>query len=60
MAKDTYVASIVNKDYIKNNVENESWYKDNDKYFGECILKRCGLCYWNLDDLIMMMMMMMM
>ena len=48
--KDGYVASVVNETYIKNNIENESWYKDNYKYIGECILKRCALCYMNLDD----------
>ena len=49
--KENYVPSIVNETYIKNKVVNESWYKDNHKYFGESILKACSLCYWNLDDL---------
>ena len=51
MVKPTYIPSIVNKTYIKNKIINESWYKDNHKYFGECMLKACSLCYWNLDDL---------
>ena len=48
--KDTYVPSIVNENYIKNKVVNESWFKDLLKFQGPCILKRCALCYWNLDD----------
>ena len=51
MVKSSYTPSIVKETYIKNRIVNESCYKDNNKYFGECILKRCSLCYWNLDDL---------
>ena len=48
--KDTYVPSVVTTDYIKNKFINESYFKDLLKFQGPCILKRCALCYWNLDD----------
>ena len=50
LVKPTYVPSIVTSDYIKNKVINESYFKDILKFQGPCILKRCALCYWNLDD----------
>ena len=50
MVKPTYVPSVITTDYIKNKVINESYYKDLLKFQGPCILKRCAICYWNLDD----------
>ena len=47
--KDTYVPSVVTTDYIKNKVQNESYFKDMLKFQGPCILRRCALCWWNLD-----------
>ena len=47
--KDTYIPSVVTSDYIKNKVENESYFKDMLKFQGPCILKRCALCWWDLD-----------
>ena len=48
--KDTYVPSVVTKDYIKNKVINESYFKDMLKFQGPVILKRCSLCYWDLNN----------
>ena len=48
--KDTYVASVVTTDYIKNKVQNESYFKDMLKFQGPVILKRCALCYWDLNN----------
>ena len=48
--KDTYVPSVVTKDYIKNKVINESYFKDMLKFQGPVILKRGGLCYWDLNN----------
>ena len=50
MVKDTYVPSVVTKDYIKNKVINESYFKDMLKFQGPVILKRGGLCYWDLNN----------
>ena len=50
MVKPSYVPSVVTTDYIKNKVINESYFKDMLKFQGSCILKRCSLCYWDLDD----------
>ena len=50
MVKPTYVPSIVNENYIKNKVINESWFKDTLNFQGPSILKKCALCYWDLDD----------
>ena len=47
--KDTYVPSVITTDYIKNKVVNESYFKDLLKFQGPCILKRCALCWWDLD-----------
>ena len=47
--KDTYVPSVVTTNYIKNKVINESYFKDMLKFQGPVILKRCSLCWWNLD-----------
>ena len=47
--KPTYVPSVVTTDYIKNKVINESYFKDLLKFQGAAILKRCALCYWELD-----------
>ena len=47
--KDTYVPSVVTEDYIKNKVINESYFKELLKFQGPAILKRCSLCWWNLD-----------
>ena len=47
--KDTYVPSVVTTDYIKNKVINESYFKELLKFQGPAILKRCSLCWWNLD-----------
>ena len=49
LVKPTYVPSVVTTDYIKNKVVNESYFKDMLKFQGPCILKRCALCWWNLD-----------
>ena len=48
--KDTYVPSVVTEDYIKNKVINESYFKDMLKFQGPVILKRCSLCYWDLNN----------
>ena len=48
--KDGYVSSVVTTDYIKNKVINESYFKDMLKFQGPVILKRCGLCYWDLNN----------
>ena len=48
--KDTYVPSIVTSGYIKNKVQNESYFKDMLKFQGPSILKRCSLCYWDLNN----------
>ena len=48
--KDTYVPSVVTEDYIKNKVINESYFKDMLKFQGPVILKRGGLCYWDLNN----------
>ena len=47
--KDTYVPSVVTSDYIKNKVQNESYFKDMLKFQGPCILKRCALCWMDLN-----------
>ena len=47
--KDTYVPSVVTEDYIKNKVINESYFKDILKFKGPTILKKCALCWCNLD-----------
>ena len=47
--KDTYIPSVVTSDYIKNKVINESYFKELLKFQGPSILKRCSLCWWNLD-----------
>ena len=47
--KDTYMPSVVTTDYIKNKVINESYFKELLKFQGPAILKRCSLCWWNLD-----------
>ena len=48
--KDTYVPSVVTSDYIKNKTINQSYFKDMLKFQGPVILKRCSLCYWNLNN----------
>ena len=48
--KDGYVQTVINTDYIKNKVINESYFKDMLKFQGPVILKRGGLCYWNLNN----------
>ena len=48
--KDTYVPSVVTENYIKNKVINESYFKDMLKFQGPVILKRCSLCYWDLNN----------
>ena len=48
--KDTYIPSVVTSDYIKNKVQNESYFKDILKFQGPCILRRCALCYWDLNN----------
>ena len=48
--KDTYVPSVVTSDYIKNKVINESYFKELLKFQGPAILKRCSLCYWDLNN----------
>ena len=48
--KDTYVPSVVTTDYIKNKVQNESYFKELLKFQGPVILKRCSLCYWDLNN----------
>ena len=50
MVKPSYVPSIITTDYIKDKIVNESYFKDMLKFQGPCILKRCALCYWDLDD----------
>ena len=50
MVKDGYVQTVINTDYIKNKVINESYFKDMLKFQGPVILKRGGLCYWNLNN----------
>ena len=50
MVKPTYVPSIITNDYIKNKIVNETWFKDILKFQGPAILKRCALCYWDIDD----------
>ena len=47
--KDTYVPSVVTSDYIKNKVQNGMYFKDLLKFQGPVILKKCALCWWNLD-----------
>ena len=47
--KSGYVESVITTDYIKNKVQNESYFKDMLKFKGPAILKRCLLCWWNLD-----------
>ena len=48
--KDTYVPSVVTTDYIKNKVQNESYFKELLKFQGPVILKKCSLCYWDLNN----------
>ena len=48
--KSTYVPSVVTSDYIKNKVENQSYFKELLKFQGPSILKRCSLCYWDLNN----------
>ena len=48
--KDTYVPSVVTEDYIKNKIINESYFKELLKFQGPVILKRCSLCYWDLNN----------
>ena len=48
--KDGYVQTVINTDYIKNNVINESYFKDMLKFQGPVILTRSSLCYWNLNN----------
>ena len=48
--KDTYVPSVVTSDYIKNKTINESYFKDMLKFQGPVILKKCSLCYWDLNN----------
>ena len=50
MVKDGYVQTVINTDYIKNKVINESYFKDMLKFQGPVILNRGGLCYWNLNN----------
>ena len=50
MVKDTYVQSVVTENYIKNKLINESYFKDMLKFQGPVILKRCSLCYWDLNN----------
>ena len=47
--KPTYVPSIITKDYIKDKIVNETYYKDMLKFQAPCILRRCGLCYCDLN-----------
>ena len=47
--KSTYIPSVVTTDYIKDKIVNESYYKDMLKFQGPCILKRCALCWWDLN-----------
>ena len=48
--KSTYVPSVVTADYIKHKVQNESYFKDLLKFQGPCILTRCAICYWDLNN----------
>ena len=48
--KDGYISNLVNENYIKNIVINETYYKVLLKFQGPCILKRCALCYWDLNN----------
>ena len=48
--KNTYVPSIVTSDYIKNKVINEWYFKDLLKFQGPVILRKCSLCYWDLNN----------
>ena len=48
--KSTYIPSVVTTDYIKDKIVNESYYKDLLKFKGPVILKRCSLCWLNLDN----------
>ena len=48
--KSGYVESIITTDYIKNKVQNESYFKDMLKFQGPCILTCCALCYWDLNN----------
>ena len=48
--KDNYVQSVITSDYIKNKTINETYYKDMLKFQGPCILTRCALCYWDLNN----------
>ena len=47
--KDGYIKSIISTDYLKNNILNQSYYKDLLKFQGPVILKKCALCWWDLD-----------
>ena len=47
--KDSYITNVITSDYIKNKVQNESYFKDLLKFQGPAILKRCALCWWDLD-----------
>ena len=42
--------SVVTTDYIKDKIVNESYFKDMLKFQGPAILKRCALCWWDLDQ----------
>ena len=44
-----YLESVITSDYIKNKVQNESYFKDILKFKGPSILKKCALCWCNLD-----------
>ena len=50
MVKDGYVQSVITENYIKNKIINESYFKDMLKFQGPVILKRCSLCYWDLNN----------
>ena len=48
--KDTYIPSVVTSGFIKDRIVNESYFKDMLKFQGPCILKRCALCYFDLNN----------
>ena len=47
--KSGYLESVITSDYIKNRVIDETYFKDILKFQGPSILKKCSLCWWNLD-----------
>ena len=48
-----YVKSIIDKNYIKDSIINESWYRDNNIFTGEELLKKYSFCWINLNALSM-------